>query len=171
MTDAPVLHGTQCTLRLAIDDDAPRFVEILSTPEVAEWWPAHDEARVRGELIGGTATTAFAIEVDETVVGCILFVEEPNPDYRHASIDVFVDPGWHGKGIGTDSIRTVARHLVHDRGHHRLAIDPAAGNVQAIRTYERVGFKRVGILREYERASDGTWHDCVAMDLLRRDLT
>jgi aminoglycoside 6'-N-acetyltransferase len=34
---------------------------------------------------------------------------------------------------------------VHDRGHHRLVIDPAADNERAIRCYERVGFRRIGV--------------------------
>ena len=29
-----------------------------------------------------------------------------------------------GRGLGTDAVRTMARHLIHDRGHHRLVIDP-----------------------------------------------
>ena len=53
-----------------------------------------------------------------------------------------------GKGAPAPYIRTVCRHLV-DRGHHRIVIDPAEANVRAIRCYEAVGFRRVGVLREY----------------------
>lgn len=28
-----------------------------------------------------------------------------------------------------------------------------------------------GILRQYERDNDGTWHDALMMDMLARDLT
>ena len=105
------------------------------------------------------------------MVGSIQYVEEPSPDYRHASIDVFLDPDWHGKGLGTDAVRTLARHLVRDRGHHRLAIDPAVDNIKAIRCYKRVGFREVGVMRSYERGQDGHWHDCLLMDLLKPELT
>ena len=47
-------------------------------------------------------------------------------------------------------------HLVRDRGHHRLTIDPAAENAAAIRCYERAGFRRVGVMREYWRDGDGS---------------
>jgi aminoglycoside 6'-N-acetyltransferase len=50
-------------------------------------------------------------------------------------------------------------------------IDPAADNLPAIRAYEKVGFQRVGIMRAYERGADGTFHDCLLMDLLADDLT
>jgi aminoglycoside 6'-N-acetyltransferase len=76
----------------------------------------------------------------------------------------------HGQGLGTEAIRVLARHLFTDRGHHRLSIDPAAHNQAAIRAYERVGFRRVGVLRRYELGPDGTWHDGLLMDMLAEDL-
>jgi aminoglycoside 6'-N-acetyltransferase len=64
----------------------------------------------------------------------------------------------------------VARWLIEARGHHRLTIDPAAGNARAIRAYERVGFRPVGVMRRYEGDLDGTWHDGLLMDLLAGEL-
>lgn len=61
------------------------------------------------------------------------------------------------------------RHLFDERGHHRLAIDPAATNERAIRAYERVGFRPVGVKRQYERGPNGLWHDGLLMDLLTSD--
>jgi aminoglycoside 6'-N-acetyltransferase len=46
-------------------------------------------------------------------------------------------------------VRTLARYLIDERGHHRLTIDPAADNAAAVRTYEKVGFRAVGLMREY----------------------
>jgi aminoglycoside 6'-N-acetyltransferase len=73
------------------------------------------------------------------------------------------------QGLGSEAIRVLARHLFEERGHHRLTIDPAAANERAIRAYERVGFRAVGLMREYERGPDGTWHDGLLMDLLARE--
>lgn len=167
----PVLHGTATTLRPVRPEDAERLSEILSQPEVARWWPRYDEDRVRLDFLEASDTVVFAIEVDGEVIGSIQYVEEPAPDYRHASIDVFIHPDWHGKGLGTDAVRTLARHLVRDRGHHRLAIDPAVANTKAIRTYKRVGFREVGVMHQYERNADGEWQDCLLMELLAKDLT
>jgi aminoglycoside 6'-N-acetyltransferase len=49
-------------------------------------------------------------------------------------------------------------------------IDPAADSAAAIRCYSKVGFRPVGIMRRYERGSDGTWHDGLLMDLLAEEL-
>jgi aminoglycoside 6'-N-acetyltransferase len=113
----------------------------------------------------------FAIELDGVVVGSIAYTEEPDPDYRHANVDLFLDTAHQGQGLGTDAIRTLARHLFDEREHHRLTIDPLAANERAIRAYERVGFRSVGRMRSYERGRDGTFHDGLLMDLLRGELT
>ena len=63
-----------------------------------------------------------------------------------------------------------SRYLIDERGHHRLTIDPAADNARAIRTYEKVGFRAVGTMREYRRSPDGAWRDGLLMDLLAREL-
>jgi aminoglycoside 6'-N-acetyltransferase len=67
-------------------------------------------------------------------------------------------------------VRTLARWLVEERGHHRVTIDPAAANARAIRCYERVGFRPVGAMRRYERGPGGDWRDGLLMDLLPEEL-
>jgi aminoglycoside 6'-N-acetyltransferase len=59
---------------------------------------------------------------------------------------------------------------VEERGHHRLTIDPAADNERAIHAYEKVGFRRVGVMREYWRDAGGVWRDGLLLDLLAREL-
>jgi aminoglycoside 6'-N-acetyltransferase len=34
-----------------------------------------------------------------------------------------------------------------------------------------VGFRAVGIMRDYERGPDGSWHDGLLMDLLKAEFT
>ena len=43
-------------------------------------------------------------------------------------------------------------------------------NPRAIRSYEQVGFRPVGVTRRSERGPDGTWHDSLLMDLLADEL-
>jgi aminoglycoside 6'-N-acetyltransferase len=64
----------------------------------------------------------------------------------------------------------VAIHLIDERGHHRLTIDPAADNVRAIAAYSKLGFRPVGVLRAYQRMPDGRWVDGLLMDLLADEL-
>jgi aminoglycoside 6'-N-acetyltransferase len=165
------LHGELVRLRPAATDDVPALAAIRNTPEVRAWWRGGDdmEAAVREDL-AEPGSTPFTIEIDGRVVGWIQWSAEEEPDYRHASIDIYVDPAVYGRGVGTDAVRTMARHLIVDHGHHRIEIDPAADNERAIRCYSKVGFRPVGILRKSERGEDGTWHDGLLMDLLAEEL-
>lgn len=114
--------------------------------------------------------TPFTVYVDGRISGCVQYSEENTPMYRHASIDIFLDATVHRRGIGRRVVWLVADHLIRERGHHRVVIDPAADNDAAIRCYASVGFRPVGIMRRYERSADGTWHDGLLMDLLADEL-
>jgi hypothetical protein len=46
-----------------------------------------------------------------------------------------------------------------------------AGNEAAIRAHGKVGFRRVGAMRLYERGQIGTWHDGLLMEMLADELT
>jgi len=122
------------------------------------------------EDLAEVGTETFVIERDGRVAGAIQWHAEDEPDYRHAGIDIYLDPAFHGRGLGADAIRTLARHLIDDHRHHRLVIDPAADNAAAIACYTKVGFRPVGVMRNYERGLDGTWHDGLLMDLLAEEL-
>lgn len=169
---APVLLGERVVLRPVGPADVAALRTHLQDPSVARWWGPR-----RADLDAADAwldtdpdTTVWTIEVDGVVAGSIQVAEEPDPDYRHAGIDLFLGPAFQGRGLGSDAIRTVARWLFEVRGHHRLTIDPSAANERAIRTYAAIGFRPVGIMRRYERGPDGTFHDGSLMELLRGEL-
>jgi aminoglycoside 6'-N-acetyltransferase len=167
----PELRGERVLLRPLTADDIPAVAAIQAQPTVARWWGAPDEEELQRKASGTDECTAFVIEVEGGVVGLIQYHEEDEPRYRSAGIDLFVAEKSQGKGVGVDAIRTLARHLVDDRGHHRLTIDPAVDNAAAIRAYEKAGFRPVGVMRQYEREPDGDrWYDGLLMDLLAEEL-
>jgi RimJ/RimL family protein N-acetyltransferase len=150
-------------LRPLAEGDEDELRRIHATPEVARWWDVPDAGFPWDE----PESTRLTIEVDGAVAGMIQFFEELEPKYRHAGIDLFLDPALHGRGLGTEAVRQVVRHLIDDRGHHRITIDPATANAAAIRAYEKAGFRRVGVMRRSERDADGGgWHDSLLMELL-----
>jgi aminoglycoside 6'-N-acetyltransferase len=153
-------------LRALDADDAAELRRILCEEEVARWWgPPAD-----GFPFDEPEATRLVIEVAGRVAGLIEYHEELEPRYRHASIDVFLDPPLHGRGLGTEAVRRVAALLIEERGHHRITIDPAAANAAAIRSYEKAGFRAVGVMRRYERDGDGPdWHDGLLMELIAAD--
>lgn len=148
-------------LRTLRDDDVDPLNAIIAHPSVRRWWgtdPTVDDQN------------AFTIWVDDVIAGWVGWYEEDEPDYRHGGLDIFLSPDFHGRGLGRETLLVMARWLIEVRGHHRLVIDPSAANTRAIKTYESLGFKAVGLMRQYERGPDGRWHDGLLMDLLAGDL-
>lgn len=166
----PTLDGSRVRLRPLVPDDRSALRTILARPEVARWWGSPDADAAVDEWLVEDDSVGLAIELDGRLIGSIQYVEEEDPEFRHAGIDLFLDPAVHGRGLGPEAIRLLARYLIDVRGHHRLTIDPATENERAIRAYTRVGFRPVGVLRQYWRAADGTWHDGLLMDLLAPEL-
>lgn len=150
--------------------DVEPLLAIQSAPSVAAWWGEPDRTKLERKARGDDDAVAFAILVDGRIAGLIQYAEEDVPDFRHAGIDLFLGDTAQGRGLGPDAIRTLARHLIDARGHHRLVIDPAADNAAAIRAYEKVGFRPVGVMRKYWRAPDGEWRDGLLLDLLAEEL-
>jgi aminoglycoside 6'-N-acetyltransferase len=154
-------------LRPLVPADAAALRRIIQAPEVARWWDAPEPGF---PLTDDTDSTRLTILCDGAVAGLVQYWEETEPKYRHAAIDVFLDPALHGRGLGGEAVRRVADLLFDERGHHRVIIDPAASNAQAIKAYTKIGFRPVGTMRSYERDADGGgWHDGLLMELLAGD--
>ncbi|WP_205697950.1 GNAT family N-acetyltransferase [Conexibacter sp. SYSU D00693] len=159
----PELRGEKVVLRDVRPEDGPALRAMHAAPEVAAWWglPKDDFLETDDD-----ADTLLAMEADGQLVGYLQFYEERDADCKHATIDLFLDPGHHRRGLGSDALRTVIGHLVDDRGHHRITIDPAVDNAPAIACYRGVGFRDVGVMRAYWRDLDGRWRDTLFMELV-----
>lgn len=162
---AVVLRGDRVVLRPLTGEDIEAVAAIVHEPSVRQWWPVPDEGTLREEL-GDDDCLAWTIRVDDEIAGWIQACEEEWPGHRSAGIDIVLGAAHQDRGLGTDALRAVIGFLLRDRGHRRLTIDPAADNARAIRVYEKVGFRPIGIARAYERREDGTERDALLMDLL-----
>jgi aminoglycoside 6'-N-acetyltransferase len=167
------LVGRSVVLVPMRDEHVEALVAILREPSVEHWWPSTDDAARRRHLEPEPDVVGFAVlaRPGGDVIGYLQTAEETEPDFRHAGIDLFLTSDRQGQGHGPDAIRTAVRWLIGERGHHRITIDPAVDNGPAIRAYEKVGFRRVGVLRRYQRFADGTWRDGLLMELLADELT
>jgi aminoglycoside 6'-N-acetyltransferase len=150
-------------LRPLAEGDEAELLRIHRTQEVLRWWDNPEDGFPWDE----PESVRLTIEVDGAVAGLIQYSEEQEPKYRHAAIDLFLDPTLHGRGYGSEAVRRVVGMLIGERGHHRITIDPATENVGAIRAYEKAGFRRVGVMRKHERdVGGGGWHDSLLMELV-----
>lgn len=110
---------------------------------MADWWGPLDDGFPWEE----PEAERFTVLLDGRVAGMIEAHEEREPDYPAVEVDVFLDAALRGRGIGPDVMRTLARHLTEDRGHHRIFLGVNVHNARAIRAYEKAGMRTVGRMR------------------------
>lgn len=167
-----LVSAARLSLEPVRPEDVAPLLQIRSTPEVSAWWGFPDPSAADRGVGDADADGQLSIRYEHAVVGLIQYDEENDPGYRHASMDIYLAPEVHGRGLGSEALHALAAFLFEQRGHHRLTIDPARDNHAAIACYERIGFQPVGILRQYERdPAGGGWRDGLLMDLLADELT
>jgi RimJ/RimL family protein N-acetyltransferase len=66
--------------------------------------------------------------------------------------------GRTGRGIGTEALRLIARHLFDEDGFHRVQLSTDVDNAPMRRSAEKAGFTFEGVLRGYWRDGEGI-HD------------
>jgi aminoglycoside 6'-N-acetyltransferase len=149
--------------------DLDLLLAIVKQPEVEHWWDAYDRRKLRQEI--AEATLSWTIVVDDRPAGLINVWEQKQKWCRHVDIDIFLDSALHSQGIGSDSMRQALRMMFEGRRHHRATLSTSPENAHAIRCYERIGFRKIGVARRADLWSDGEWRDELLMDLLAEDLS
>ncbi|HSH22343.1 MAG TPA: GNAT family protein [Candidatus Caenarcaniphilales bacterium] len=107
------------------------------------------EARPANRFIG--FTTFSALDADN---GSVLF-----------HITIGERDSW-GRGLGTETAELMLRHAFERLELHRVGLSVFSFNTRAIRSYEKVGFRIEGRLRE-AILRDGRYWDEVQMGVLR----
>jgi aminoglycoside 6'-N-acetyltransferase len=160
------LRGPRVRLVPLAPEHHERLTKLRREPEVVRWWQEPREDFLEEEA----GVHKYAVLLDGDVIGFAQWDEETDPMYRRAGVDLFLDPAFHGRGLGTETVRVVCAHLIDEHGFHRLVIDPEVANEVAIACYRKVGFKPVGVMRRYQRDRFGEWQDGLLMDLLAEEL-
>ena len=143
--------------------DAIRLREIPATPAVSRWWEPPEPVLPDDE----PETMRFAMLDGEELAGMIHCGEENTPEYSHAKVDY--SSARRRRGLGPEAIEALVAHLLKERGHYRIPIDPALANEAAILAYEKAGFRRVGVIEAYWLDHvTGDWSDGFLMERVIR---
>jgi aminoglycoside 6'-N-acetyltransferase len=158
------IEGDGLVLEPTRPEHAARLRELRATPEVARWWDPAPEGWPQRTL---EAVEQLTVLVDGEVAGYIQYAEEADPDSRHADVDIFLGPEHQGRGLGTEALGLGVRHLIEERGHHRITLSTSPRNARAIRSYEKTGFRPVGVMHKAARSRvTGEWEDELLMELV-----
>jgi putative acetyltransferase len=159
-------------IRRAEPDDYVAIHEIYSCPKAFAGtlqlpYPSLEQWRRRLTEPSEDTYNLVAV-IGERVVGQLGLHTFPNkPRRRHAgTIGMGVHDGWQGKGVGTALLRAGVELADKWLNLTRLELEVYTDNEAAIRLYERCGFEREGVLRQYA-LREGRYVDAYLMARLR----
>ncbi len=112
----------------------------------------------------------FVIEAlaERKYIGAITF-HAINWINRSAGLGIVIgDKSYWGRGYGTDAMRVMMRLGFDKMNLHRLWLHVYEYNQRAIASYDKLGFKREGVLR-MERFYRGRYHDTLVMGILESE--
>lgn len=92
-------------------------------------------------------TFAFAITVDDKAVGSIGVFRQTNIHRQTAELGYYVAEEYWGKGIMTEAVKQICKHVFDNSDIIRIFAEPFAYNAASCRVLEKAGFQYEGTLR------------------------
>lgn len=83
-------------------------------------------------------------------------------------VGISIGEEWQGKGFGTDAMRTLITFIFDYIAINKIKLQVFSFNGSAIRSYEKCGFTKEGVLR-HELFRFGKFHDIVLFGQLREE--
>ena len=104
------------------------------------------------------------LQTDTPVGWCTLFYQIPAN--RRASLGIIIgDKSYWGRGYGEEVVRMMLDYGFNVLNLNSVELGVYDYNARAIRCYEKVGFRRIGVHRQ-ARILAGVAHDTISMDIL-----
>ena len=92
-------------------------------------------------------TFAFAITVDNMVLGSIGIFRQGNIHRQTAELGYYIAEEYWGKGIMTEAVKQICEYVFANSDIIRIYAEPFAYNIASCRVLEKVGFQYEGTLR------------------------
>ena len=95
-----------------------------------------------------------------------VYIRDIDRVHNKAEYGIFIgEPDARGRGVGTAAAKLMLRYCFEEEQLHRIYLRALAGNVQAVRSYEKAGFAQEGYLRQ-DVCIDGEYRDIIWMAAL-----
>jgi len=170
------LLGKNVKLAPLDPSDAPLYAQWVNSPELKPflnrpWEITEEEERRRlHTLIHADNAVGFALRMKENgaLIGrsAIWNIHAVN---RSGLFTIFIgDRSRWSKGLGTEATALTSIYAMDELKLHRLELECFVYNERAMKTYEKLGFKREGVRKE-ARLHEGRFHDAIQMAILESD--
>ena len=113
-------------------------------------------------------TFAFAITLDDKVIGSIGVFRQQNIHRQTAEMGYYIAEEYWGKGIMTDAVKQICNYVFKNSDILRIYAEPFAYNTGSCRVLEKAGFQYEGTLRN-NAVKNGKVIDMKMYSLLREE--
>lgn len=147
-----------CKIRGWHIEDAPELAEVINNKNVQDNlrdglpfpYTSGDAEEYINIMLSADQDKAyaFAIVVDDKVVGSIGVFRCENIHNRTAEMGYYIAEPYWGKGIGTSAIKQVSSFIFSNTDIIRIFAEPFACNIASCRILEKCGFQMEGILKK-----------------------
>ena len=114
-------------------------------------------------------TFAFAITVDNMVIGSIGIFRQGNIHRQTAELGYYIAEEYWGKGIMTEAVKQICEYVFANSDIIRIYAEPFAYNIASCRVLEKVGFQYEGTLRS-NAVKNGKVIDMEMYSLLKAEI-
>ena len=171
------IDGKSVSLRPMRADELEQFHAWVNNPDILPYWYGRTKSleEIKADYTSDYFTDndpytgrCFTIEREQVPIGMICY-NRIDRDNRNVELDMLIgDKKFWNKGFGSDALLAFIRYLFSIFPLNRIWLGTYSYNQRALRAYEKVGFKREGILRE-DAYIDGKFVDSVVLSILRRE--
>lgn len=147
----------ECRIREWRIEDAARLAEMLNNRNILNnlrdglpypYTETDAEEYINSMLMANkNKTFAFAITVDDKVVGSIGVFRCDNIHSRTAEMGYYIGEAYWGCGLGTSAVTQVCTYIFENTDIIRIFAEPFAYNTASCRVLEKAGFQFEGLLR------------------------
>lgn len=113
-------------------------------------------------------TFAFAITLDDKVIGSIGVFRQQNIHRQTAEMGYYIAEEHWGKGIMTDAVKQICEYVFKNSDILRIYAEPFSYNTGSCRVLEKAGFQYEGTLRK-NAVKNGKVIDMKMYSLLREE--
>ena len=159
-----------CTIRPWRLDDAKELALIANNKKIQNNlrdglpypYTEEDAESYIGELLSSDKNTtfAFAITINDKVVGSIGVFRNDNVHFRTAEMGYYIAEEFWGKGLGASAVRQICEYIF---------AEPFAYNIASCRILEKSGFQYEGTLRS-NAVKNGQVLDMKMYSLIKSDI-
>ncbi len=114
-------------------------------------------------------TFAFAITIDNKVIGSIGVFRQGNIHRLTAELGYYIAEEYWGRGIMTEDVRQICEYVFDKSDIIRIYAEPFAYNIASCRVLEKVGFQYEGTLRN-NAVKNGKIIDMKMYSLLKAEI-